>query len=70
MSYISSYTIYVTDANMAGTLAQFLSFRTRDSGSKEIKITTSMSMLKAKEKQTESVGSVRVKTLSVKMSLT
>ncbi len=70
MSYLSSYTIYVTDTDMAGTLAQFLSFRTRDSGSKEIKITTSMSMLRAKAKQTESVGSVRVKTSSVETSLT
>ncbi len=40
------------------TLSFFVSFRTRENGLKEVKIFTSMSMLRAAAKQTELVGSI------------
>ncbi len=52
---LSSCTIYVTNANIAVTLAHFLWFlQNEGNGLKEVKIVKSMGMLRAAAKQSES----------------
>ncbi len=52
---LSSWTLYITNANMAETLAQFLLFlQNEENALKELKIITSMSMLRAAANETES----------------
>ncbi len=62
--HLLSRTIYVTNVNMALTLAEFLLFlqnkgKCIERYGKNVKIITSTGMLRAAARQTELVGSVR-----------